>query len=331
MKLIHQEEEKKKERELTLAADSVLCEVRKKQADIKRMQEVFRSLEKLRKLRKEAALRKGILTEQQSEETFNSQLEKMRSVMRKRTATYSAEEKALMVMLEGAQEEERRRDMEKKLKNERDRRLQMKHKVDSMLFGDETPADPDLQPFREYYTQAQRTLHALVQIRRDWDVFLVAAYHPDGTSVPQDWVLPDPPADQTTEQTQTLRKLQLQDVTVMDGVPLKTPEAASGEVADTDIIIPDYLLILQETEYEFSLEKWVLTGLQGGFTHQPQGSSCSVGVAASSPPYWMMFSSPQQSRLASRHDSDFWEPQPQTALQQPEPCSPVPKVQHLTL
>lgn len=56
-------------------------------------------------------------------------------MMKKRTVTYSAEEKALMVMLEGVQEEERRRDIEKKLKEERERQLQRKHKVDTMLFG----------------------------------------------------------------------------------------------------------------------------------------------------------------------------------------------------
>lgn len=44
---------------LKLAADTVLCEVRKKQADVKRMQDILRSLEKLRRLRKEAASRKG--------------------------------------------------------------------------------------------------------------------------------------------------------------------------------------------------------------------------------------------------------------------------------
>lgn len=47
------------ERELKLVADAVLCEVRKKQADVKRMQDILRSLHKLHKLRKEAALRKG--------------------------------------------------------------------------------------------------------------------------------------------------------------------------------------------------------------------------------------------------------------------------------
>ncbi|XP_018523446.1 ubiquitin-associated protein 1-like [Lates calcarifer] len=99
----------------------------------------------------------------------------------------------------------------------------------------------------------------------------------------------------------------------MDGVPLKMPQAVSQEVKeDMKIIIPDYLTILQENEYEFSLENWVLTGLQSGFTrqHWPQLSSSSSGLLPSCPPYWMMFSSPQQSRLASRHNSDFWEPNP---------------------
>ncbi|KAF6721028.1 Programmed cell death protein 7 [Oryzias melastigma] len=59
LRQIQQGEEKKKEQELKLAADTVLCEVKKKQADVKRMTDILRSLEKLRKLRKEAAYRKG--------------------------------------------------------------------------------------------------------------------------------------------------------------------------------------------------------------------------------------------------------------------------------
>ncbi|KAL6112652.1 ubap1l [Pungitius sinensis] len=103
----------------------------------------------------------------------------------------------------------------------------------------------------------------------------------------------------------------------MDGVPLKMPEGASHEVKKVEVILPDYLTRLQDTEYEFSLENWVLTGLQSGFTgqHQPPPPSSSSGLQPSCPPYWMMFSSPQQSRLASRrlasrHCSDFWEPNP---------------------
>ncbi|XP_030581013.1 programmed cell death protein 7 isoform X1 [Archocentrus centrarchus] len=196
MKLMQEVEEKKKEQDLKLAADSVLCEVRKKQADVKRMQDILRSLEKLRRLRKEAVSKKGIVTELQSDEVFSGRLEQLRTVMKKRTAVYSAEEKALMVMLEGEQEEERRREQERRARKERERQLQRKHRVDSMLFGEEFPADCALQPFRDYYSQAEHSLHALIQIRKEWDTFLVAADHPDSSSVPQSWILPDPPSDQ---------------------------------------------------------------------------------------------------------------------------------------
>ncbi|XP_034437446.1 ubiquitin-associated protein 1-like [Hippoglossus hippoglossus] len=98
----------------------------------------------------------------------------------------------------------------------------------------------------------------------------------------------------------------------MDGVPLKMPQAVSQEVKeDVKVIITDYLNILQDTEYDFCLENWVLTGLQSGVTsHRPQLSSSSSGLLPSCPPYWMMFSSTQQSCVANRHSSDFWEPNP---------------------
>ncbi|XP_047437464.1 programmed cell death protein 7 [Mugil cephalus] len=196
MKQIQQVEDKKKERELKLAADSVLCEVRKKQADMKRMEDVLKSLEKLRRLRKEAASRKGIDTEQQFNQVFSSRLEHMGYVIKKRMAVYSAEEKALMVMLEGEQEEERRRERERRMKKEKERHLHRKHRVNSMLFGEELPRDSVLQPFIQYYSQAEHSLHALIQIRREWDMFVVSADHPDGSFIPQNWILPAPPSDQ---------------------------------------------------------------------------------------------------------------------------------------
>ncbi|KAL4701272.1 hypothetical protein H8959_015276 [Pygathrix nigripes] len=58
VKCVQEVEEKKREQELKAAADGVLSEVRKKQADTKRMVDILRALEKLRKLRKEAAARK---------------------------------------------------------------------------------------------------------------------------------------------------------------------------------------------------------------------------------------------------------------------------------
>lgn len=196
MKLMQEVEEKKKEKELKMAADSVLCEVRKKQADVKRMQDILRSLEKLRRLRREAVSKKGIVTELQNDEVFSSTLEQLRMVIKRRTVVYSAEEKALMVMLEGEREEERRRERERRVRKERERQLQRKHRVDSMLFGEEFPGSCALQPFRDYYSQAEHSLHALIHIRKEWDMCLVAVDHPESSSVPQSWVLPTPPADQ---------------------------------------------------------------------------------------------------------------------------------------
>lgn len=80
----------------------------------------------------------GIVTERECEEAFSSRLDQLRCVLKMRTAVYSAEEKALMVMLEGEQEEERRREREKLVKNEREKLLQRKRRVDAMLFGGKT-------------------------------------------------------------------------------------------------------------------------------------------------------------------------------------------------
>ncbi|XP_024119338.2 uncharacterized protein LOC112140582 [Oryzias melastigma] len=100
----------------------------------------------------------------------------------------------------------------------------------------------------------------------------------------------------------------------MEGVPLKMPigPVSVEVIEDVKVTLPDYLTILRDTEYEFSLENWMLTGLENGFTNQqqPHTSSFLSELQPSCPPYWMMFSSPQQSRLASRHNSDFWEPNP---------------------
>ncbi|XP_030620964.1 programmed cell death protein 7 [Chanos chanos] len=189
-------EEKKREQELKLAADAVLSEVRRKQADAKRMLDILKSLEKLRKLRKEAASRKGIFPEKECDESFEEHVGRLRDLIRKRTAVYGAEERALRVMLEGEQEENRKRELEKRQKKERERLQQKRQELEMALFGAELPPDHPLQPFHDYYTQAEHSLPALIQIRKEWDLYLVPFDHPDGSSVPHTWVFPDPPADE---------------------------------------------------------------------------------------------------------------------------------------
>ncbi|KAM8972318.1 programmed cell death protein 7 [Pelodytes ibericus] len=199
MQCIHEVEERKKERELKAAADSVLSEVRKKQADAKKMLDVLRSLEKLRKLRKEAAGRKGVFPPQSADVTFENHIQRLRAMVHKRVALYDVEERALNVILEGEQEEERQRDKEKRMKKEKDKVIKLQQEVDSVLFGnpDTIPPVHPLQPFRQYYMQAEHSVVSLVQIRREWDRFLVPPDHPDGSSIPRGWVLPKPPSSET--------------------------------------------------------------------------------------------------------------------------------------
>jgi len=63
-------------------------------------------------------------------------VESLRTLLKNRTELYEAEERALRVMLEGEQEEERKRELEKKQKKEREKLLQQKREIDSKLFGD---------------------------------------------------------------------------------------------------------------------------------------------------------------------------------------------------
>ncbi|XP_008583516.1 PREDICTED: programmed cell death protein 7 [Galeopterus variegatus] len=196
VKCVQEVEEKKREQELKAAADGVLSEVRKKQADTKRMVDILRALEKLRKLRKEAAARKGVCPPASADETFEHHLQRLRKLIKKRSELYEAEERALRVMLEGEQEEERKRELEKKQRKEKEKILFQKREIESKLFGDpdEFPLAHLLQPFRQYYLQAELSLPALIQIRHDWDQYLVPSDHPKGSSVPQGWVLPPLPS-----------------------------------------------------------------------------------------------------------------------------------------
>ncbi|XP_077174521.1 programmed cell death protein 7 [Paroedura picta] len=191
-----QVEDKHREQELKAAADSVLSEVRKKQADTKRVAEILRGLEKLRKLRKEAAARKGVCPPPEADEAFENEVQSLRALIKQRTGVYEAEERALRVMLEGEQEEERKRELEKKQRKEKEKLLQQKREMESKLFGDseEFPLYHLLEPFRQYHLQAEYSVPALIQIRHEWDRFLVPADHPEGSFIPPGWVVPSPPS-----------------------------------------------------------------------------------------------------------------------------------------
>ncbi|AWP08304.1 putative ubiquitin-associated protein 1-like [Scophthalmus maximus] len=86
----------------------------------------------------------------------------------------------------------------------------------------------------------------------------------------------------------------------LEDVPFQTTLGPLEEwvqmVTAPDVTAPDCHRTLRETEYRFDLEKWILTGQR------------PVCQAPSCPPYWLMFSSPQESRGASRRSSEPWSP-----------------------
>ncbi|XP_029541548.1 filaggrin-2-like [Oncorhynchus nerka] len=98
-------------------------------------------------------------------------------------------------------------------------------------------------------------------------------------------------------------------MTSLEEVPFKSPLGPLQElgplggeielVTAPEFTIPDHLQILQDTEYEFTLENWVMSALHGG-CYRPWDAP-----PPSCPPYWLMFSSPQESRSASRWNSDL--------------------------
>ncbi|XP_066557638.1 ubiquitin-associated protein 1-like [Amia ocellicauda] len=102
----------------------------------------------------------------------------------------------------------------------------------------------------------------------------------------------------------------------LEEVPFKIPAGCLDEslqevelVSAPEVNIPDYLQILQETQYEFGMEHWVLQGLLGGYQRESQVCSpCSSSeTQPSCPPYWLMFSRPSE---ADHRSSEVWEPAP---------------------
>ncbi|OWF39030.1 Programmed cell death protein 7 [Mizuhopecten yessoensis] len=189
---------KKQEKELKAAADSILSEVRKKIADVVKTIDLLKGLQKLRKLRKDRLSRQGITVPTGSDLKFEEQTTQQIKVMQSQKEVYLAEEKTLKVMLEVEQEETKEKERERlqkiqKLKAEREER-----KMNIKMFGpsETIQGDDPLFPYFQYYDQANQTLEAFLQIRRDWDMFLVPDRTPGGTRIPDGFVVPSDPSSE---------------------------------------------------------------------------------------------------------------------------------------
>ncbi|KAG7324255.1 hypothetical protein KOW79_012271 [Hemibagrus wyckioides] len=88
----------------------------------------------------------------------------------------------------------------------------------------------------------------------------------------------------------------------LDDVPFKVPLGSLDEplgmiepVTDQEIIIPDYHQKLHDLQYDFCLENWVLNGFRARTSKRVFVPECGA-VTPSCPPYWLLFSSPQERR-----------------------------------
>ncbi|KAM4734333.1 uncharacterized protein FYW61_007495 [Anableps anableps] len=89
---------------------------------------------------------------------------------------------------------------------------------------------------------------------------------------------------------------------ILEDVPFQTPLGLLGVEIQLstlpDVSVPCCPQVMQETEYGFSLERWILTGQQ------------PVSQVSSCPPYWLMFSTGQETHKVKHRGQDLWAPRP---------------------
>ncbi|XP_028412969.1 programmed cell death protein 7-like isoform X2 [Dendronephthya gigantea] len=161
-------------------AGGVLGEVRRKLQDSYKLQELVTSLTKLRAIRQSEGEKKGVYPKTSSSEdnNFTTRCDYLDKMIEERIKTYKEEEKALRVIL---MEEEGQREMK-----EKQQRLEQKALLN-------LSKDDPLVEFRRFYEQADESIQYLIQIRRDWDMYLTSDITL-GSRVPNEDILPCSPS-----------------------------------------------------------------------------------------------------------------------------------------
>lgn len=179
--IMAKDEAKRRAESMKHEAGGVLGEVKRKQTEATKAVDLLRALRKLREARKQEAEVKGVYlkpTEEQNRR-FDERVKWVENVMVRRRELYEAEEKTLQVML--AEEEEEK---------EKERREMERKKQESLGLSD--PMDW----FHTYYNQAESNLQSLLQIRRQWDAFLVLETFPGASRIPDGCVTPTEPSSE---------------------------------------------------------------------------------------------------------------------------------------
>ncbi|XP_048258500.1 uncharacterized protein LOC124136938 isoform X1 [Haliotis rufescens] len=166
-KMTQQAEHEKQKEELKKSADATLSSVRKKISDAKKTQDFLKALQKLRKVRRVAAINQGRYASDVYDNNFEKKMKLLTSLIETQQTVYESEERTLKVMLDTVEEETMERDKEIKRLKELAKEKRDKKLATEKLFGKKAAVseDTELFPFYSYYTQAEHSIEALVQIR----------------------------------------------------------------------------------------------------------------------------------------------------------------------
>ncbi|KAK0054568.1 programmed cell death protein 7 [Biomphalaria pfeifferi] len=178
------------------AADLTLSKVSKEIQDATRLIETMLSLKKLRLIRRDAAQKRGDTELGESRQSFEDKISDMTRLVQAQLECYKEEEARLKEVIRSEQNEKQERERLLQATNKKLKEKEEEDKLQSLLFGpkqDVSTTDP-LYPFIKFYSQAEDNLQAFIQIRREWDLFIVADKTPASSVVPMSWVIPDAPS-----------------------------------------------------------------------------------------------------------------------------------------
>lgn len=186
----------KRDKELKAAADDTLLEVRSKLTDTKKSLQLMTDLQKLRQVRKEMAEKKGLYVRHDVDKNFETRMASMVDMLTRQNETYETEKGLLEVMLETEQQETEERQKEEKQRRLAAREKRIERRIRRVLFGHDESALPShpLFPYRQYYAAGEHTADAFLQIRQEWDMFLVPSGTEGGSRIPHHWVVPTEPS-----------------------------------------------------------------------------------------------------------------------------------------
>lgn len=184
----------KQENQLKKAADETMSEVRRKLVDVDKILRLLTALEQLRRLRKDAAARKGLRPPEEADETFAKITKEVRTFTKKQRKVYVGEQKTLQVMLETEQEESREREKARKQEKQRVENQKERDEACLQLFGRPGHRINEVSFNSQYYNQAQYNVDNFIKIRMEWDRYLVPESSAFSSSIPAMYVEPPSPS-----------------------------------------------------------------------------------------------------------------------------------------